>query len=276
MSDQSEAHKSSYLLKGLFVGMLVAGLLWLFWGQLLGSKDAQTQAVAAQGGASVVAAPTNVPSDISVVESAAAPMVDVPVIEVQTVDAVEQALIVPADTPHVEGDVKAIGSSEAAVSSIAADAVVDMLAVATPPVITPAIPQYAGVTVIEGVVQFYFAVGKADLADGAKIALTDAVQAAKRGRYLVVSGYHDVTGGVVFNEELAKQRALNVRAALMALGVPEDKIILLKPVSMADSGDDSKQNDVQARRVDVVIQDTAAYTHDVLLNIPLVVPSATL
>ncbi len=51
---------------------------------------------------------------------------------------------------------------------------------ATVAAVAPA-PDGAGVVVENGVVKFYFATGKADLADGANAALADAVAAAKSG-----------------------------------------------------------------------------------------------
>ena len=107
----------------------------------------------------------------------------------------------------------------------------------------------ASVKVVDGVVRFYFASGKAELAGGAKEALADAVAAAKAGKKLVLSGYHDSTGDPAKNAELAKQRAFAVRDALVAEGVAESSIDLKKPEIMPDS----KGNDPEARRVDVKI-----------------------
>lgn len=116
--------------------------------------------------------------------------------------------------------------------------------------VVPLVPaaDSASVVVEGGVVKFYFATGKSDLADGANAALADAVSAAKTGKKLVVSGYHDATGSAAVNEELSKQRALAVRSALVALGVAEESIELRKPedTTGTGSGDD-------ARRVEVVI-----------------------
>ncbi len=108
----------------------------------------------------------------------------------------------------------------------------------------------AAVQVVDGVVQFYFAVGKADLAQGAQAALADAVAAAKSGKKLVVSGYHDSTGSAKLNEELAKKRAFAVRDALRAQGVAESSIELKKPASTPHT----QGSDAQARRVDVAVQ----------------------
>ena len=107
----------------------------------------------------------------------------------------------------------------------------------------------ASVTVEQGVVKFYFASGKADLAAGASEALADMVKAGKEGRTLVISGFHDATGSAEKNAELAKQRALAVRDAVMAAGVPEGHIELKKPEQVNASG-----SNAEARRVEITIQ----------------------
>jgi len=107
----------------------------------------------------------------------------------------------------------------------------------------------ASVKVENGVVKFYFATAKADLAAGANEALAEAVKAVAEGKKLLVSGFHDATGDQAKNEELAKQRAFAVRDALKALGVAEDKVELKKPEAMIGTG-----SDAQARRVEVSVQ----------------------
>ena len=99
-----------------------------------------------------------------------------------------------------------------------------------------------------GVVKFYFASGKADLAAGANEALADVVKGVAEGKMAVVSGFHDATGDAALNAELAKQRALAVRDALKGLGVAEDKIELKKPEETTATG-----SNAEARRVEVVL-----------------------
>jgi outer membrane protein OmpA-like peptidoglycan-associated protein len=106
----------------------------------------------------------------------------------------------------------------------------------------------ASVRVEDGVVKFYFASGKAELAAGALGALGDAIAAAQGGKRLVISGFHDATGDAAFNAELAKQRAFGVRDALMGAGVAETSIELKKPEETTGSG-----NNAEARRVEVMI-----------------------
>jgi len=107
----------------------------------------------------------------------------------------------------------------------------------------------ASVVVVDGVVRFYFATGQAELAAGANEALAEVVRGVNEtGRTAQVSGYHDATGDAAANEALAKQRALAVRDALLALGVPEARIDLKKPeVTQADG------SNAEARRVEVIL-----------------------
>ena len=117
---------------------------------------------------------------------------------------------------------------------------------------TPAAPaeatDEARVVVDNGVVKFYFASGKAELAAGTPEALMDMVQAVQAGKKLAVSGFHDDTGSVEQNAELAKLRALAVRDALMAAGVAETSVELKKPEAMMAG------SNAEARRVEVSVQ----------------------
>ena len=106
----------------------------------------------------------------------------------------------------------------------------------------------AKVVVENGVVKFYFATGKSDLAKGSSEALADVVKGVKDGKKAIISGYHDSTGSVEKNQELAKQRALSVRDTLVTLGVPADQIELKKPEQSQGSG-----SNAEARRVEVVL-----------------------
>ena len=122
-----------------------------------------------------------------------------------------------------------------------------------PAQMTPAVAQAASdaasVKVEQGVVKFYFASGKADLAAGAAEAMADLVKGAQSGRKLVISGFHDATGDATKNAELARQRALAVRDALKAAGVAEAQIELKKPEPVTRSG-----SDAEARRVEITME----------------------
>ena len=140
--------------------------------------------------------------------------------------------------------VKRLGASGAAPAVAATGAAA---APAAPAAEAPA-EDAASVRVENGVVKFYFASAKADLAAGANEALADVVKGVAEGKNAIVSGFHDATGDAALNAELAKQRALAVSDALKALGVAEDKIELKKPEETTASG-----NNAEARRVEVVL-----------------------
>ncbi len=65
----------------------------------------------------------------------------------------------------------------------------------------------------------------------------------------VISGFHDATGDLASNQELAKKRAQSVYDALFAAGISSDNIEMRKPVS-SDGGGDLNE----ARRVEVSIE----------------------
>ena len=108
----------------------------------------------------------------------------------------------------------------------------------------------ASVKVENGVVKFYFASGKSEVAAGGKEALADVVKAVAGGKKAVVSGFNDATGDAAKNAELSKLRAFAVRDALKGLGVAEDKIELKKPENTTAAAGSS----AEARRVEVTIQ----------------------
>ncbi len=143
----------------------------------------------------------------------------------------------------------AVGAPAAAVVPVVATAQADTASAANAAQAAQAASDAASIKVENGVVKFYFATGKADLAAGAGDALADVVQGAKAGRKLVISGFHDATGDAAKNAELAKQRALAVRDALKAAGVTEQQIELKKPEQLTASG-----SNAEARRVEVTLQ----------------------
>lgn len=107
----------------------------------------------------------------------------------------------------------------------------------------------ARVVIVEGVVKFYFATGKADIAAGANEALAEIVKGVGEGKSASISGFHDATGDATANAELARLRAFAVRDVLKALGVTEEKLSLQKPEQTLGSGDMA-----EARRVEVRLQ----------------------
>ena len=122
--------------------------------------------------------------------------------------------------------------------------------VAAPEAVILPVTDVASIRLENGIVKFYFATGKADVAAGAKEALADVANGVASGKKALVSGYHDATGDQAVNEELAKQRAISVRVVLVTLGVPEDKVELKKPEALQGTGDNA-----EARRVEVILID---------------------
>lgn len=125
-------------------------------------------------------------------------------------------------------------------------------AVPPPP---PVIPVGAGVTLEarEGkpALVVFFDTGKADVSpDFAEQAtkVKDFLDANPDAR-LNVSGYNDPTGNAAANAELSKNRAANVKAALVAAGVADSRIDLVKPVETTGTGD----TNAESRRVEVTV-----------------------
>jgi K(+)-stimulated pyrophosphate-energized sodium pump len=144
----------------------------------------------------------------------------------------------------------------AAVAAAAAPAVAVAVAPAAPaaaaaapapaPATAPA-GDAASVKIDGGVVKFYFASGKAELAqDGAK-ALSAILEAAKTGKKVGISGYVDPSGDAAKNAELAKQRAFAVRDLLKASGVKDDQIVLVRPSDIKEGSTSA----AEGRRVEV-------------------------
>ncbi|MEQ1535630.1 MAG: OmpA family protein [Burkholderiaceae bacterium] len=117
-------------------------------------------------------------------------------------------------------------------------------------VVVDAAADAASVKVENGVVKFFFASGKSEVAAGGNEALAEVVKAIAGGKKAVVSGFNDATGDAAKNAELSKLRAFAVRDALKALGVAEDKIELKKPENATAAAGSS----AEARRVEVSIQ----------------------
>ena len=111
------------------------------------------------------------------------------------------------------------------------------------PVAAPVAPAVA-VTLPASV---YFETGSAAIGDEGKATISGAAAIlAAEGGNVAVTGHTDKTGDAAANEELAKQRALAVRDALMAAGVAESSIVMQPPTFVTGA-----LNDREARRVDI-------------------------
>jgi outer membrane protein OmpA-like peptidoglycan-associated protein len=99
--------------------------------------------------------------------------------------------------------------------------------------------------------ELFFEVGQTAMPANTGAALAPIVSylAANPMAMAAVSGYHDPTGDAAANEELAKNRAIAVRDALLNAGVAEGRIVMDKPV--VTTGDGSLE---AARRVEVTIR----------------------
>ena len=111
--------------------------------------------------------------------------------------------------------------------------------------VAPALATGAG---IPAPVSFHFDTGKFDLpADAAAqlAAIADWAEgdaSAKVG----ISGFHDKRGDAAANALLARDRAVATREALLAAGVPAERIVMVKPQETTGGSDDR-----EARRVDI-------------------------
>ncbi len=95
----------------------------------------------------------------------------------------------------------------------------------------------------------YFETGSAvlpgDAANAVAVAGVALGQAPASAR-LVLSGFHDATGDPAKNAELAKQRAMALRAAFLAAGLDAPRVVLRKPETTQAGGKPE-----EARRVEV-------------------------
>ncbi len=120
-------------------------------------------------------------------------------------------------------------NKSAKMAKAAAVAAVPVAPVALAAVAMAAAAEGASVKVENGVVKFYFAPGKAELAqDGAK-ALAEILTAAKTGKKVGISGFVDPSGDPQKNSELAKVRAFAVKDLLTSSGVTDGQIVMVRP-----------------------------------------------
>lgn len=200
------------------------------------ASEATASAPVAQAASAVTASAVTASAPVAAVASAVAPVQAAS--EAKASAPAPQAAEKPASAPQ------ATASAATAPTPVVASSPAAVILADT----APADADTAQVVVDKGVVKFYFAIGKADLAKGAQTALKDVLEGVKAGKKAVISGYHDSTGNAAQNQELSKQRAFAVRDALLHFGVPEKQIELRKPVN-AEAG-----KSAEARRVEVVLE----------------------
>ncbi|GGD44847.1 K(+)-stimulated pyrophosphate-energized sodium pump [Pseudoxanthomonas indica] len=103
----------------------------------------------------------------------------------------------------------------------------------------------------ERMARVYFDVGSAvvpaDVTARMSSVLTTLM--AKPESKVRVSGYHDASGDVATNQELAKQRAVAIQQWLVVNGVTQERITLDKPMQTQGKGDAD-----EARRVEITVE----------------------
>ena len=67
---------------------------------------------------------------------------------------------------------------------------------------------------------------------------------------LVLSGFHDATGDPAKNAELAKQRAMALRAAFIAAGLDAPRVVLRKPETTQAGGKPEEARRVEVHMID--------------------------
>lgn len=121
---------------------------------------------------------------------------------------------------------------------------------AAPPVAAPAAPRPTA-PVLTPATSVHFANSSAALTPEDRALVRTAAESAKAsGGTLAVTGYTDNTGSLGVNQAVARNRASAVRAALIADGVPADRVVMAPPDNVMAGA--SPAADPQARRVDIV------------------------
>jgi outer membrane protein OmpA-like peptidoglycan-associated protein len=118
---------------------------------------------------------------------------------------------------------------------------------ATPAVVPPVSAAAAAITAPPAA-KVYFDVNSFATHTGTNQVLADMVAYSKisANAKLSISGFHDQSGDLAKNQELAKNRAKVVKDLLLSAGVPEDRIMMQKPTETTGGADDK-----EARRVEV-------------------------
>ncbi|MEL1265800.1 OmpA family protein [Pseudoxanthomonas putridarboris] len=114
-----------------------------------------------------------------------------------------------------------------------------------------AAPIVAGGPVDARLAKVYFDLGSAVVPADASARLSSVLGTlhADPDSLARVSGYHDTSGDVAVNQELAKQRAVAIQQWLVVNGVAAERIVLEKPSET--TGDGSAD---EARRVEVKVE----------------------
>ena len=106
----------------------------------------------------------------------------------------------------------------------------------------------ASFKVENGVVKFYFATDKADLATGAESALAEVAKGVAAGKRAVISGFTDATGDPATQRGACEGARGGGERRPGDAGIAADKIEMKKPESITGSG-----SNAEARRVEVAL-----------------------
>ena len=147
-----------------------------------------------------------------------------------------------------------VGLVIAGVIALAASTVMrtkSALSAVAPAAVATGAPAAAAASTAAPVERLYFEVGSPTLPSDAAEVLARVADAARAsaGAAVLISGFHDATGDAAQNAELAKNRALAVRHALEANGVPPERLLMSKPAVTTGEGDPK-----EARRVELRLQ----------------------
>jgi K(+)-stimulated pyrophosphate-energized sodium pump len=116
--------------------------------------------------------------------------------------------------------------------------------------VSPA-PMVAGELIDGRLAKVYFDTGSAVVPADASARLSTVLGTlhSDTSRQALVSGYHDTSGDVAVNQELAKQRAQAIQQWLVVNGVAAERVVLSEPMETTGNG-----NADEARRVEVKVE----------------------
>lgn len=150
----------------------------------------------------------------------------------------------------------AAAGSAGGVASAVAGAVATPGAVATGGQVGAAQPDLSHLPLVDAVsgsriigpLRVFFELGRFEPPADTASELAPVIAAVKEGKAqkVFLSGFHDRTGDPAKNAELAKQRAIAIRALLLEQGLTEKQVALVKPAETTGDGSDR-----EARRVEV-------------------------
>jgi outer membrane protein OmpA-like peptidoglycan-associated protein len=118
--------------------------------------------------------------------------------------------------------------------------------VAAPVVAAPVVA--AAPVVVPPAARVYFGLDKTGLPGDVDKTLAEVVSflKANAGAKASIAGFHDPSGDMAHNLDLAKNRAVNVRNQLQSFGIEADRIVMQKPAQTTGTGAPR-----EARRVEV-------------------------